>query len=299
MTTHEGDGTPTPDGTPAPDEPGGIPAPDEQPALEGTHGSAGLTVGAAAALVGVSVRTLHHWDRIGLARASGRTWSGYRVYDDDDIARLHRVLVYRELGFPLAEIGALLDDPEVDERAHLSRQRRLLVERISHLQEMVSAVDRLKEAMDVNAPLTPEDRAEIFGTDWDPNWQDEAAERWGDTPQWEQSQQRTAKMDKEEWKRVKAETDALNADLAAAMRAGVDPGSAEAATLVERHRASISQFYDCSRSMQVLLARMYRQDERFAQTYEAIEPGLTDWIVAAVEADARAHGVDPDTATWD
>ncbi|TCW23887.1 MerR family transcriptional regulator [Dietzia cinnamea] len=290
MTTHEGDGTPTPDGTPAP---------DEQPALEGTRGSAGLTVGAAAALVGVSVRTLHHWDRIGLARASGRTWSGYRVYDDDDIARLHRVLVYRELGFPLAEIGALLDDPAVDERAHLSRQRRLLVERISHLQEMVSAVDRLKEAIDVNAPLTPEDRAEIFGTDWDPNWQDEAAERWGDTPQWEQSQQRTAKMGKEEWKRVKAETESLNADLAAAKRAGVDPGSAEAAALVERHRASISRFYDCSRSMQVLLARMYRQDERFAQTYEALEPGLTDWIVAAVEADARAHGVDPDTATWD
>ena len=290
MTTHEGDGTRTPDGTPAP---------NEQPALDGTRGSAGLTVGAAAALVGVSVRTLHHWDRIGLARASGRTWSDYRVYDDNDIARLHRVLVYRELGFPLAEIGALLDDPEVDERAHLNRQRRLLVERISHLQEMVSAVDRLKEAIDVNAPLTPEDRAEIFGTDWDPNWQDEAAERWGDTPQWEQSQQRTAKMDKEEWKRVKAETDALNADLAAAMRAGVDPGSAEAATLVERHRASISQFYDCSRSMQVLLARMYRQDERFAATYEALEPGLTDWLVAAVEAGARAHGVDPDTATWD
>ena len=284
MTTHKGDGTPTPDGTPAPDE---------------QRGSAGLTVGAAAALVGVSVRTLHHWDRIGLARASRRTWSGYRVYDDDDIARLHRVLVYRELGFPLAEIGALLDDPAVDERAHLSRQRRLLVERISHLQEMVSAVDRLKEAIDVNAPLTPEDRAEIFGTDWDPNWQDEAAERWGDTPQWEQSQQRTATMGKEEWKRVKAETEALNADLAAAKRAGVDPGSAEAAALVERHRASISRFYDCSRSMQVLLARMYRQDERFAQTYEALEPGLTDWIVAAVEADARAHGVDPDTATWD
>ena len=146
MTTHEGDGTPAPDGT---------------------RGSAGLTVGAAAALVGVSVRTLHHWDRIGLARASGRTWSDYRVYDDNDIARLHRVLVYRELGFPLAEIGALLDDPEVNERAHLNRQRRLLVERISHLQEMVSAVDRLKEAIDVNAPLTPEDRAEIFGTDGD------------------------------------------------------------------------------------------------------------------------------------
>lgn len=65
--------------------------------------------------MGVSVRTLHHWDRIGLAPASGRTWSDYRVYDDDDVARIHRILVYRELGLPLAQIGVLLDDPDVDE----------------------------------------------------------------------------------------------------------------------------------------------------------------------------------------
>ncbi|MBB1028447.1 MerR family transcriptional regulator, partial [Dietzia sp. DQ11-38-2] len=183
--------------------------------------SEGLTVGAVAELVGVSIRTLHHWDRIGLAPASGRTWSDYRVYDDDDVARIHRILVYRELGLPLAQIGVLLDDPDVDEAAHLSRQRELLLERISHLQEMVSAVDRLKEAIAVNTPLTPSDRAEIFGTDWNEEWPAEAERRWGDTPQWEQSQQRTKGMSKEDWRRVKAETDALNADLAAAKRAGV------------------------------------------------------------------------------
>lgn len=257
-----------------------------------------LTVGAVAALVGVSVRTLHHWDRIGLAPASGRTWSDYRLYDDDDIARIHRVLVYRELGFPLSQIGALFDDPHVDEDAHLTRQRELLVSRITHLQEMVSAVDRLKEANAVNTPLTPEDRAEIFGTDWKESWQSEAEERWGATPQWEQSQQRSASMSKEDWKQFKASTDALNADLAAAKRAGVDPASPEAAALVARHRESISVFYDCTRSMQVLLVRMYRQDPRFAEAYDSLEPDLTDWIGAAVEADARANGVDPDTAAW-
>lgn len=259
----------------------------------------GLTVGAVAALVGVSVRTLHHWDRIGLAPASGRTWADYRVYDDDDIARIHRILIYRELGFPLAEIGRLLDDPEVDARAHLTRQRDLLVGRISHLQEMVSAVDRLKEAIEMNTPLTPEDRVEIFGTEWKEEYREEAEERWGDTPQWAQSQERAARMSKADWVRVKAESDALNADLAAAKRAGVDPGSPEAAELAERHRASVGQFYECTYSMQVCLARMYEQDPRFAETYDEHEPGLTQWLVAAVEANARAHGVDPDTATWE
>ncbi|MFN3339791.1 MAG: TipAS antibiotic-recognition domain-containing protein, partial [Dietzia sp.] len=120
-----------------------------------------------------------------------------------------------------------------------------------------------------------------------------------DTPQWEQSQQRTRGMTKEDWRRVKADTDSLNSALAAAKRAGVDPASPEAAELVERHRASISTFYDCTRPMQVLLARMYRQDTRFSETYDSLEPGLTEWIEAAVEADARAHGIDPDAATWD
>lgn len=263
-----------------------------------TGRGAGLTVGAVADLVGVSVRTLHHWDRIGLVPPSGRTWSDYRVYSDDDVARIHRVLVYRELGFPLAQIGELLDDPDVDEDAHLTRQRALLVERISHLQEMVSAVDRLKEASAVNAPLTPEERAEIFGTDWKEEYQEEAEQRWGDTPQWAQSQQRSAAMSKEDWKRVKAEGDALNADLGAAKRAGVAPGSDEANALAERHRASISQFYDCTVSMQVCLARMYVQDERFTATYDTVEPGLASWLREVVEANARANGVDPDTATW-
>lgn len=258
----------------------------------------GRTVGEVADLVGVTVRTLHHWDRIGLAPPSGRTWSDYRMYDDDDVARIHRVLVYRELGFPLAQIADLLDDPEVDEDAHLSRQRGLLIDRISHLQEMVSAVDRLKEAITMNTPLTPEDRAEIFGSDWKEEWQDEAEERWGDTPQWEESQKRNAKLTKADWIRIKAEGDALNADLAAAKRNGVDPESGEAEALVERHRAMVSEHYECTYSMQVILARMYQEDPRFTQYYEDLEPGLAPWVQAAVEANARKHGVDPETATW-
>ena len=71
------------------------------------------------------------------------------------------------------------------------------------------------------------------------------------------------------------------------------------AELAERHRASIGRFYDCTHAMQVCLARMYVEDPRFAETYDVHEPGLTQWLVAAVEANARAHGVDPDTATWE
>lgn len=257
-----------------------------------------LTVGAAAALVGVSVRTLHHWDEIGLVRPSGRTWADYRVYSRDDVARLHRVLVYREVGIPLAQIAPILDDPAVDESAHLRRQRELLTGRITHLQEMVSAVDSMLEATMTDKQMSAAEMGEIFGTDWQPEYQAEAEQRWGDTPQWDQSQARTQNMSRADWERVKADGDALDADLAAAARDGVEPGSEQANTLVERHRASIGQFYDCTYSMQVCLGRMYLADQRFTDRYEAIQPGLTRWLSSAIDANAAAHGVNPETATW-
>lgn len=258
-----------------------------------------LTVGRVADLVGVSVRTLHHWDEIGLAKPEQRaTWSDYRLYGTQDIARIQRVLVYRELGFGLAEIGGLIEDERVGVTGHLHRQRDLLTARISRLQEMVSAVDRMMEVTEMKTNLTPEQQAEIFGSDWNPEYAKEAEERWGGTEQWAQSQQRTAAMSAQDWTEMKATGDEVNADLAAAARAGVDPGSQEAGALAERHRELIGTFYDCSHAMQVCLGRMYVEDQRFAAFYDDLEPGLAAWLRAAIEANARRHGVDPDSATW-
>lgn len=258
-----------------------------------------LTVGRAAALVGVSVKTLHHWDAVGLVRPSGRTPAGYRVYSGDDIARIHRVLVYRELGFPLAEIGRILDEPGTGAREHLRRQRAELMARIGRLREMVDAVDRMLEATATGIRLTPEEQVAIFGADWNPAWVDEAEERWGDTAQWAQYAERAAAMTPEDWKEVVAATEALNADLAAAREAGVVAGSAEANALAERHRALLSTYFDCSYSMHACLGRMFGRDPEYGAYFEAIAPRLTAWVREAIFANAAAHGVDPETATWE
>jgi DNA-binding transcriptional MerR regulator len=83
----------------------------------------GLTVGQVAGQFGVTVRTLHHYDQIGLLVPSERTPAGYRLYTTADITRLQNVVVYRRLGFPLEEIALLLDEPAVDLGEHLRRQR--------------------------------------------------------------------------------------------------------------------------------------------------------------------------------
>lgn len=267
-----------------------------------------LTVGRVAELVGVSVRTLHHWDAIGLVRPSGRSWSGYRLYDADDVARIHRVLVYRELGLALARIGEILDDPAVDPREHLLRQRDLLDERIRRLERTARAVDEMIErtTMDdtrrTDTPgigISPEEQARIFGTDWDPAYQDEARERWGHTDAWTQSARRSAERGAEDWQRLKDELDDVETALVGALRRGVAPGSEEANALAERHRATVAHHYDCTYSMQVVLARMYTEDPRFAAHYDQRADGLAAWLRRVIDENARAHGVDPETAAWE
>src|SRR3954452_564076 len=122
------------------------------------------TVGAVGALTGVSVRTLHHYDHIGLVVRSVRTAAGYRGYTDADVERLHLVLVYRSVGMPLEEIRALLDDSRADVFAHLRRQHALLLKQAERLQHTIKAVEALMDARREGIQLTAEEQVEIFGT---------------------------------------------------------------------------------------------------------------------------------------
>lgn len=257
----------------------------------------GRTVGAAARAAGVTVRTLHHWDAVGLVRPSARTAAGYRVYTPSDLARAHRVVLYRELGVPLDEIGALLDSPAGAD-ASLRRQRDLVRERLRRLERAADALDRLVEARERGVLLTPEEQVALFGDDWQPSWAAGARERWGDTDQWAQFAERAAERTPEEWRTVAAEAEATLDALADALGRGVRPGSAEADALAERHRASLGAYFDVTPAMHVVIGRMYAADPDFTAQHDARRPGLTAWLSAVIDAAARAHGVDPDTAAW-
>lgn len=248
------------------------------------------TVGKVAELAGVTVRTLHHYEQIGLLEPEQRSRSGYRQYSTADLDRLHHILYYRELGFALPDIATILDNPRTDSTNHLRRQRRLLTQRLDRLSGMVAAIDKELEARTMGAELTPEEKLEIFGETYDPSWETEAEERWGESDAWKQSSERTKKFSKEQWKKIKADGDAFMAKLGAAKRSGVAPDSDEAMALAEEHRQGIETFYDCSHAQQRGLADMYLADERFAKTYDDVEPGLAQWIHDAIHANADRHG---------
>lgn len=257
-----------------------------------------LTVGAAAELTGVSVRTLHYWDHIGLVVPAGRTWSDYRLYDAAAIDRIRQVLVFRELGLPLSDIREVLDNPTVDLRALLERQHTRLSAQIGRLQQSLTAVNKMKEVLMTKKNLTPEEQARIASPEAGAQWQAEAEQRWGDTEEWDSAQKVKESMTDRDWDHVRAETEQLEADLAAAMSAGVAPGDTEANALAERHRESIGRWFATTHAKQVLISRGYLADPRFRKHYDARAEGLAEWLVEVIAANARAHGVDPDSAEW-
>jgi MerR family transcriptional regulator, thiopeptide resistance regulator len=250
------------------------------------------TVGELARLSQVSVRTLHHYDGIGLLVPGARNAAGYRLYCAADLRRLRQILFYRQLDFGLGEIAELLADPDASVEDHLRRQHRLLRERQARHQALLRAIEKEMEARQMGIALTPEEQFEIFGTDRLDEHTQEARQRWGNTDAWKQSQRRAASYTKDDWIAIKGEADENIRDFANAIRAGQPTTGTAAMDLAEAHRQHISRwFYDCDSGQHRALAQMYVADPRYTATYDEIEPGFSRYVHDAIHANAdRAEG---------
>src|SRR3954471_14363567 len=242
-----------------------------------------LTVGQVSERFGVTVRTLHHYDDVGLLPPSERSPAGYRRYTPDDLARLQHIVVYRRLGFALEQIATLLDDPDADVTAHLRRQRDAVQSRLTELRDLVAALDHALEAQMSGDPLTDADRRELFGGDFSDK-QAEAERRWGDTDAWWESQRRTSAYSRQDWQEIQADAKEIDDAFLAAMLAGDPPTSPAATAAAERHRPPAApdrhrqpiprRFYDLSYAMHRGLGDMYVADPRFLRNYDDRQPGL-------------------------
>jgi len=246
-----------------------------------------MTVGQVARLAGVTVRTLHHYDELGLVVPTTRTDAGYRLYGTAQVARLQEVLFFRELGFGLDKIKEIVEGPGYDRASALERQRALLEAKAERMLQMIDAVDAAIDANERGMTMSKEDMLEVFG-DFDPSeYEDEARERWGHTDAYQESQRRVARYTKEDWKRLGAEAAEINEAFLALMAAGQPAGSPEAMEVAERHRAHIgSWFYECSHEMHRGLAEMYVADPRFTENIDKAGEGLAEYMSEAIRANA-------------
>lgn len=244
-----------------------------------------MKVGEVAELAGVTVRTLHHYESLGLLNPSRDKTSGYRRYSDNDLIRLQQILFYRELGFSLEQIDDIMNAPNFDRREAMIEQKQLLMAQISRLKATLHLVDKTLVSIEGKFQMTKEEMFEVFG-DFDPTkYEDEVAERWGDTDAYKQSSPRTAQYSKADWQRFSAEQEEVQQAITSLMDEGVPPTDRRATDAVERHRLLIDRwFYPCSRQFHRELGKMYIADERFRNTYDDIRAGMAQYVHDAIQA---------------
>lgn len=255
------------------------------------------TVGEVAALFRITVRTLHHWEAQGLLSPMWRSWSNYRLYTEEDCARVQKILIYRATGMKLTDIKQLLDG-DASDLEHLRRQRESLLAQRDSLSDMLAAIDTLMEDAMNNRKLTTEEIGQIVG---DANFaahQQEAEEAYGSSEDWAMYQQRTAGWSEKNWSDAQAGVAEVEKELAEAVAGGVAAGSEEAQGLVDKHRVALSAFFPVTPAKHFLISRGYVADERFRAHYETQQEGLAQWLADAIEHAAKAQGVDTDNPEW-
>ena len=240
-----------------------------------------------ARLAHVTVRTLHHYDEIGLLVPSDRSDAGYRFYSADDLARLHQILLFRELDFSLEAIRKMLEEPAHGRLEALRDQRELLSERIARAESVAGAVDAAIQALEEGRTMSTESMFSGFEDFDHAQYADEARERWGGTDSYRESMRRVKKYTKQDWAALKAEAESIEADWAALMAAGRRPEEDEVADVAERHRLHMDRwFYPTSPAMHVSVSEMYTADPRFERHYEQRAEGLAAYVAASIRANA-------------
>jgi len=247
-----------------------------------------LTVKVLAELSGVSVRTLHYYDEIGLLKPE-RTSSDYRVYGTDHILRLQQILIQKSLGLSLASIKAALDDPNFDHLSELNSQRQVLLNKIETTKAMILAIDAAIAKSSNSQEETKMSIQDIFNGFNPEEYNVETEELWGETKAYKVSQSRTKRYKEDDWKQLRSEEKSIWVQAAEIMSSGLSPLSAEASEIVARHRRHIDKwFYSTSSVSYASLADMWESDDRFESNIDKYGEGLTVWFA---EAARNKYGV--------
>lgn len=227
---------------------------------------------------GVTVRTLHYYDQIGLLIPSSISPAGYRMYDDQALEMLQQILFFKELDFPLEQIKAMMANPRYEKTEALTKQKSLLLKQRDRLDKLIALVEQTLEG-EINLDFQAFDRTEIDAAKQ--KYAAEAKERWGNTDAFQESEKRTATYDSAQWKNIQDE----QADIFSAFAAirTMPPDSERAAQLVERWQAHITRyFYPCTNEILAGLGLMYQEDERFSQNIDRHGTGTAAYMTAAI-----------------
>ena len=229
---------------------------------------------------GVSVRTLHYYDEIGLLMpAVVDKTTGYRFYDEKSFLRMQEILFYRELDFSLKSIGEILSSPNYDKSKALTEQKHLLTLKKERLERLISAID---------GAVKGENVMKAFDNSEFEKHKAEAKEKWGSTDAYKEHAERTKNYSKQKWSDLAVGMDHIMAEFAICMKKSETPDSEEVQNLVKMLQSHITEnYYLCTNEILAGLGQMYVADERFKNNIDKHADGTAAFICEAITVYCR------------
>lgn len=237
-----------------------------------------------AELTGVSVRTLHYYDEIGLLKPSFvDEKNGYRFYDEASLERMQEILFYRELDFPLKSIAEILVSPNYDKQKALAEQKRLLTIKKNRLERLIAALEQAEKG---EITMSAFDNSEYETARQ--QYEDEAKQRWGNTDAYKESKTKTAGYSKDKWNDVLVGMNGIFAEFSECKKCGESADSDMAQRLVKKLQEYITaNFYHCTGDILAGLGQMYICDERFKNNIDSHGEGTAEFVAEAVRSYCR------------
>ena len=229
---------------------------------------------------GVSVRTLHYYDEIGLLKpAIVDRATGYRFYDEKSILRMQEILFYRELDFSLKSISEILSSPSHDPKAALKEHKKLLTLKKERLERLITAIDEAMKGENV---------MHVFDNTEFEKHKAEVREKWGSTDAYRQHEEKTHNYSTQKWNDLAAGMDEIMAEFAVCMKKGWASDSAEAQALVKKLQSFITEnYYLCTNEILAGLGQMYVADERFKRNIDRHGDGTAAFISKSIDIFCR------------
>lgn len=238
-----------------------------------------MKISEVAKLSGITVRTLHYYDEIGLLKPNKITEAGYRVYSNEDLETLQQILFFRELDFQLNEIKEIMMNPNYDKNKALNKHKELLIEKRERIDGLINLIDKTIKG-DNNMSFKEFDNSKIEENK--NKYAEEVKNRWGNTDAYKEYEKKTKSYDKNAW-------NTINEDMAKILKEfadnrNEDPNSDIAQELVEKWRMYItSNFYNCTKEILSGLGLMYTSDERFKNNIDQYGEGTAEFMAKAIE----------------
>jgi len=241
------------------------------------------TVNKLAKLSGVSVRTLHFYDEIGLLKPAYYGENNYRYYEEAQLLMLQQILFFRELGFQLSDIQRVISSPDFDKLKVLESHRKILEEGLNKTKKLLETVDKTIAYLRGEKPMNLEEIFHGFSTEKQKLYENFLVESGVSQDMLNKTKDKTKNWTKEQWMETKRQGDKIHADLVEAINNHLDPSSPEVQKIIKKHYQMTTLFWTPTREGYLGLSQFYCSHPDFVKFYDDIHPKLLKFLMKAMK----------------